>query len=192
MVSLEELENQLRKRGIVVRFWCRPELKELPKLLVPNEQVHLLVNGEYEGGFAMLVGTDQRVILLDKKPLFLTIESLQYDMISEVDYNARLLDSSLNIITLNKSLRFTSFRQKRLRDMHNFIQEQVMLRRQQQVPWAQQPSQYLDPQAQPVREPAVMLNFVPHPHLANPYTRAALTVRRTFLPRLRRGRGDRY
>lgn len=124
--KLKELEVQLKAIGCNFRFWGRSELKELANVLLPGEVVKHCVNGSYEGGFALLAATDQRVLLIDKKPFYLTLEDVRFDMISEIDYNHRLLNSTVLIQTPNKSLRFVGYNQYRLRQLFHFVQTKVM------------------------------------------------------------------
>jgi hypothetical protein len=84
------------------------------------------VNGQYEAGFAMLVATDFRVLLIDKKPKYLTLKDIRFDMITELDYANRLLDSTIRIYTPNRELRFTAFNTARLRKLFSHTQHKVM------------------------------------------------------------------
>lgn len=134
MKSLSEIELQLSRLGINNRFWGKPEMRELQHILAADEVITNAANGRHEGGFALLVATDRRLLLVDKKLWFLSLEDIRYDMISEIDYCARLLDSTVFIRTINKILRFTSFRQKQLRALTSYVQERVMdLRHQPQL-----------------------------------------------------------
>lgn len=124
-VRLKELEDQLKRIGCNYRFWGRTELKELANVLLPGEIVEHCVNGSYEGGFALLAATDQRLLLIDKKPLYLTLEDIRFDMIVEIDFNHRLLSANIFICTPNKSLRFVGYNHARLRAMFHFVQTRV-------------------------------------------------------------------
>jgi len=124
--KLGQLEIQLKRIGCNFRFWGRSELKELANVLLPGEIVEHCVNGSYEGGFALLVATNQRVLLIDKKPFYLTLEDIRFDMISEIDYNHRLLNSTVFICTPNKAMRFLGYNQYRLRQLFHFVQTKVM------------------------------------------------------------------
>lgn len=126
MVDLKTIDAQLKKVGMQNQFIGRPEVRELCHILAPNEEIQHAVMGKYEGGFALIVATDHRVLLIDKKPWFLTMEDICYDMISEVDLHSRLIDSTASIITLNKTLNFTSLRRTRLRELVRYVQHQVM------------------------------------------------------------------
>jgi hypothetical protein len=85
MVSHREVERQLKAIGAEFRFWNKPEIRELKHVLVHGERIMHCVSGRYEAGFAILCITDQRVLLIDKKPFYLTLEDVRYDMVAEVD-----------------------------------------------------------------------------------------------------------
>ncbi|MDQ3064896.1 MAG: PH domain-containing protein [bacterium] len=126
MVTQQEVDRQLRAIGSKPSWWGRAEMRELKHILIPDENIQYAINGRYEGGFAMLAVTDQRILLIDKKPFYLTLEDIRYDMVSEVDYNQRLIDSSIVICTVNKKLRFTVFRTGKIRQATYYIQGRVM------------------------------------------------------------------
>lgn len=147
MKALSEIEHQLSRLGINNRFWGKPEVRELQHILTHDEVITNAVNGRYEGGFALLVVTDRRLLLIDKKMWFLSMEDVRYDMVSEIDYCARLLDATLSLQTITKTLRFTSIRQKNLRALTAYIQDKVMELKQQadwqaHAPQDQQSYQY--------------------------------------------------
>lgn len=126
MVQLEQVQAALKQVGMRNRFWGRWEMRELQHILTPDESVIGAVNGRYEGGFAMLVATDRRLLLIDKKPMFMNMEDIRYDMISQVEFCARLVDATVSVQTINNMLRFTSIRQNHLRRLTSFMQERVM------------------------------------------------------------------
>src|SRR5882724_875351 len=123
MVSQKSVKEQLRRLGFKHRGWGRAEVSELPNILLADEEIYDLVNGIYEGGFALLVATNVRLILIDKKPLnYLTIEDLRFDMINELDYSHRLLGAQINIASGDRNLRFRSYNQQRLRKVIGHVQ----------------------------------------------------------------------
>jgi hypothetical protein len=175
MVSMQVVEQQLKAIGAEFRFWGRAEKRELQHILVEGETIHHCLNGRYEGGFAMLCATDRRLLLIDKKPLYLTLEDVRYDMLSEVDFSHRLVDATVKVCTVNKVVMFTSFRNMELRKLTVYVQNRVMEIRQQGT--LQQPQQ-----AAPV--PAYMLGQDQggvaqlQYRATNPYTRIPLMMRR--------------
>lgn len=126
MVSLSDVEVKLAAVGIRNKIWGRPEIRELCNILTPEEQIIGAVNGSYEHGFAMLVATDHRVLLVDKKPLFLSLEDLRYDMISDVTYSAGILTATLTVHMARTKLQFKSIRLRELRLLTAYMQQHIM------------------------------------------------------------------
>lgn len=162
-IKLKQLEDQLKRIGCNFRFWGRSELRELANVLLPNEVVMHCVNGSYEGGFALLAATNQRVLLIDKKPFYLTLEDIRFDMISEIDYNHRLLNSTVFICTPNKALRFLGYNQIRLRQLFHFVQTQVMEIRQHYQHQGQLWKEYAESLSQPANAAPPVQTAAPQP-----------------------------
>jgi hypothetical protein len=133
MVHISEIEARLSKLGFRASRWFKPEIKELQHILLDSEELISCVAGRYFGGFALLVATDRRLLLIDKKIPYLSIEDIRYDMISEINFSAQWLDSTINIYTVNKQHRFSSWKHKHnLRKLVNYAQRRVMEMRQYQ------------------------------------------------------------
>ncbi len=123
MVDAKVVEDQLKSIGFKTYGWGRTEVKELPHIILPDEEIFECVNGIYEGGFALLVATDLRTLLVDKKPLnYLTVEDMRYDLISEIDYSHRILGAFISISSGEKNLKFRSYNQQRLRKLISHVQ----------------------------------------------------------------------
>lgn len=169
MVTKQEIDKQLKAIGVNFTWWGKAEAGELEQVIIPGEQIMYCINGRYEGGFAMLCITNQRVILIDKKPLYLTIEDIRYDMISELDFDGRLLDATLAIYTPSKTLRFTALKVQLLRRATAYMQGRVIELRMQVSEPANRSMQRI------LAEPAV----VELEHSAtNPYTKVPLMMKR--------------
>lgn len=130
MISLTQVEQQLKKVGCYFRFWGRGEIRELANVLTPDEHVAHCANGRYEGGFAMLVVTDQRLLLIDHKPMFVAVEDIRFDMIAEIDYSAQLLICTVKVITPSRTLNFSSWSSYHLREVLNYTQQRMLELRQ--------------------------------------------------------------
>ena len=168
MVKFREVETQLRQIGYNYIVWGRSEFHELTTVLMPGEKIRQAVNGYYEGGFALLVVTDYRVLLVDRKPMLLTIEDLRYDMISEVDYNTHILAATLRVFTPNRNLVFSSWNVARLRSSMSFVQQRVLEIRQ----------HHLNLTPLDMQTPSV----VPYTPVVNPYTKMPMLTRRRRYP----------
>jgi hypothetical protein len=173
MVTSHEVQRQLKAIGADFSFWGRAEAAELEHVLVPGENIRYCLNGRYEGGFAMLCITDQRIILIDKKPFYLTLEDVRYDMVSEVDFSQRLLNATIQICTVNKKLIFTAWKAKLLRQATAYLQNRVMEFRQHSMMMPAQVASINDSQL--THEPAV--KALVH-RVTNPYTKVPLMMRR--------------
>lgn len=130
MVTIQEVQAQLLRLGTRPGFWAKAEIRELPNILVPGETMTQVLMGWYNNGFALLCCTDQRVLLVDKKMLFMKLEDLRYEMIAEVMYQYRLLDASLDLTYAAKTFHFKSWNQTKLRQLSSYIQMRVMTLRQ--------------------------------------------------------------
>jgi hypothetical protein len=120
------IEARLGELGFRVSRWFRAEIHELQHILMNDEKIVSLACGRYFGSFALLVATDQRLLLIDKRVFFMTIEDSRYDMISEIDFNMQMYAANLTIYTMNKTHRFTSVKQKRqLRELTTYVQRRV-------------------------------------------------------------------
>lgn len=132
MVSKKAVEEQLKRIGFSFKFWGRAEVNELNRIILDDEIIAECTNGEYANGFALLVATNHRVLLVDKKPmLYLTVEDLRYDMITEFNFSHRMLNATINLYTANKTLTFMSWNQARLRRLLEYTQQRVLEMRQQ-------------------------------------------------------------
>lgn len=149
MVHIQEVEKQLKRIGCNFKFWGRAEIKELSNILMPGEEITQCTNGHYEGGFAMLAATTQRLLLIDRKPMFLTIEAISYDMIAKVGFSHRLLDATIRIFTLNKALVFTTWNHRRLHTILHYTQHRVTETRQQYMAQIAQQGETQQPQTLP-------------------------------------------
>lgn len=180
MISLSYVEDQLRAVGCNYRFFGRPEIRELRNILVPEEVIAQAVNGRYEGGYAMLVVTNHRLLLIDKKPMFLTLEDIRFDMISEIDFSAQLLSGTIRIQTPNRKLVFTGWNQGRLRNVLNYTQQRITDLRQHYI------QRQFVPGLQQSTAAPVVGNLALQAHTAmplNPYTNVSLTMRHRRVPK---------
>jgi hypothetical protein len=167
MVPLSVIEAQLSHLGVRPSRLFKPEIRELQHILMDNEKIIAFVQGRYFGGFAVLAATDHRLLLIDKKVMFLTVEDIRYDMISEINFNSRLLDSTVTIFTLNKQHHFTTMKNKdSLRKLIAYIQHRVMEIRQYQ-------NHHQDSQPQPFQQPLPQHNYPqPTPQASYSYIEA--------------------
>ena len=189
MISFRQVEEQLKQVGCNFKLWGRAEIRELSNVLMPEETIAQAVNGTYEGGFAMLCVTNYRVLLIDRKPMLLTIEDIRYDMMSEVDFHNRLMGATIRIFTPMRNLVFNSWSNARLRKCVNYIQQRVMEIRQHGVIAQQMQTQVNGIPQVPGLTPGLTPQFaqnqpgsLPSYQPINPYTKTPLLSRRRRFP----------
>ena len=81
------IKQELRAAGATAYGLMKSESRYLPNIIHEDEHIGGVVYGQYGGGSAMLIATDHRVIFLDRKPLFTTMDELTYDVVSGVMLN---------------------------------------------------------------------------------------------------------
>lgn len=147
MVTKQEVLRQFRQLRVKPSRWAKNEIDELTRILVPGECLTHVVFGWYENGFALLCCTENRVLLIDKKPFFLKLEDLRYDKISEVRFLNRLLDTSVILSYAGMKLEFRSWNQSAMRRLTDFVQQTItMINRQQWMVSPETPTYAQPPQ----------------------------------------------
>lgn len=126
MLDIKDVIRQLDNIGYKVTAWQKGEIKELCNALSSDEVIVNTINGHYEGGFGILVATNHRLLLVDRKIMFLTLDSISYGMIQEISLTYRLLNSTLHIFTSNKSLDFSSLNHSGVRKILDFTQKSII------------------------------------------------------------------
>lgn len=126
MLTQQQIDQQLKKIGCHYTVWGSSEIAELPSLLMDREEIAIAINGYYEGGFGLLVATNFRVLIIDKKPFVLNVEDLRYEMITEVTYGARLLIAEMRIAIPTRTIYFDSWSMEKLHHAMRFIQQHVL------------------------------------------------------------------
>lgn len=82
--NLTDLKAELKVLGVGAVGLRTPEVKELVRILHPNERIGGVVYGRHSSGLTWLVATDKRILFLNIKPLFSTIDELTYDVVSGI------------------------------------------------------------------------------------------------------------
>jgi len=125
MISSKQVEQQLKRIDCYYSFWGSTEIAELANILMDDEEIAIAINGYYEGGFGLLVATNFRVLIIDKKPFVLNVEDLRYEMMTEVTYGARLLIAEMRIAIPTRTIYFDSWSMTKLHTAMRYIQKHV-------------------------------------------------------------------
>lgn len=125
MVAKRSIDTQIRALGLHFRMRGRGEVNELRNILQPGEQIKHCIYGYYSGGSGILVATSNRLLLIDKRPLYLYLEEFSYDTINESLVMQKLLQTTLFIRSGTKRIRFRSLSDARLKRMSRFVQARL-------------------------------------------------------------------
>lgn len=118
MSILRSAKKDISRVNILSYF----ELNELPKLLLPGEQIEGVISGFYSVGPATLCVTSERLLLVDKKFIRLIIEDIRFDSLGEIQYSQQLFLSSVRLIFAGQTLQFRSFYRRELRAFIQYVQ----------------------------------------------------------------------
>lgn len=83
----DRIKIELRAAGASPYGLLKMESRYLPEVIHDDEHIKGVVYGLYDGGLGMLVATDHRVLFLDRKPMFMTLDEATYDAVSGVRLN---------------------------------------------------------------------------------------------------------
>jgi len=145
MVELKQIEEQLKAINFKIGKINRPEILELEHILHEDEKIAECVSGFYEGGVGLLVATDLRVLLIDKKPMgFLNVDDIRFDNINDIDYSHRMIGAQISISCGMKTLFFKSYNQPRLRNLITKVQHRISEIKQEQYQQEQLQKQHLE------------------------------------------------
>lgn len=108
-----------------LNFFSRREAAEIPKLLLPDEQILGVLSGFYTAGTAVLCVTSKRILLIDKKIIRLSFEDVRFESVKEVKYSQQLVLASLKFYYAGRSMQFRSWFKPELRMLAQFVQNKM-------------------------------------------------------------------
>jgi hypothetical protein len=125
MIISKELRRKVWQAGYTNSFWGWSAIAQLPALLEDDESIEKMVSGLYDGGHAVLVATNKRIIFMDKKVMSFKVEDIHYEMVSEVEHRMGIFTARLRLRCLSNNLEITSLSQKNIRAFAMFIDAKV-------------------------------------------------------------------
>jgi len=135
----EQIEKKLRHLGAVQYDLWLPETHVLPFVIQPNEQIKGIVYGRYKEedlsqkpaiGRGALIITDQRVILVDRKPLFIKCDEVNYQSIKGVEYAKVGPAGTVVLYTRVGNITVRTFNQKCANRFVKAVEENILTVRQ--------------------------------------------------------------
>lgn len=130
-INKVELKHQLLGLGADKLDLMFPETGAIPYVLHPGERMRGITYGRYkqdEGkvvGRGVLIATDDRVFLLDKKPTYVKLDEVIYDAISGIAYGRVFFTSTVLLHTKQGEIRLRTFNQKAAYQLVEAIEDRI-------------------------------------------------------------------
>lgn len=115
---IKQVRQELKAHGAVAYDLHLPETHYLTHLIHPDEHIMGSVYGRYATGRGALIATDQRVMFIDKKPLFLHYDELSFLIIGGVTFTS---SGFIGRVTLHTRLGDYSLRTFNFKNADNFV-----------------------------------------------------------------------
>lgn len=126
LIHKHRVRQELKEAGISLFAELQPESSYLPRVIHPQEHIQGAVFGRSQVGLVMLVATDRRIIFLDKKPLFVTEDEINYDEVSGVSQGSTILGTTVILHTRLGDYTIRTRNQTSARRFVNFIEDRCL------------------------------------------------------------------
>ena len=147
----DRIKEELHRAGVTTLGRYRFSGMYLPEVIHEDEHIEAAIFGrhkELQGFFGavegMLVATDKRVIFIDHRPGYTTMDEFTYDVISGVNITKAIYNASVTLYTKVSNYRLSYVGKESAKKFANYIEERLE-KRVAQVTESEQ-------QAPPVRE----------------------------------------
>lgn len=108
-----------------INFFSKREMAELPKLLLPDEQILAVIAGVYTAGTAVLCVTSKRMMLVDKKMIRLSFEDVRFESIREINFSQQAIMASIKFYYAGREMQFRSWYKSELRMLAQLVQQKM-------------------------------------------------------------------
>ena len=129
MVAQKTIKSQLSRLRLHMWIFGRAEVRELRKILKPGEVIVHCAHGYYHGGSGLLIATNERLLLIDKRPFYLNLEEMKYQNIKGVDVAQHLLTATISLHSGYQNIRFKSVSDARLKMIAEYVEEEIQVAR---------------------------------------------------------------
>ncbi|HVV66836.1 MAG TPA: pyridoxamine 5'-phosphate oxidase family protein [Candidatus Saccharimonadales bacterium] len=103
----QRIKKELAAAGMTTYGQFKMSSRHLPKILEEDEHIGGVVYGHCGIGLAMLVATTKRVVYLERRPLFTSMDDIAYDVIAGVQFIDAGVFPALNLHTRMGDYRLT-------------------------------------------------------------------------------------
>lgn len=130
-IHKNRITNELKEIGISRLGLNRFDMRYLPQIVQISEHTMGVAYGYNEGQSVSLVATDQRIIALNKKPLYTFHDDITYDSVSGISFSHAGLGSTITLHTRIKDFTVHTFNRKAAGRFVHFVEfHRLALRKQ--------------------------------------------------------------
>ncbi len=122
----KRIKQALRDLGMSRVGLAMMESRHLPRVIHKSEHLGGVMYGHSKDGNAMLVATNKRVIYLDKKPLFIDMDEISYNVISGINTTSAGLDTIVTLHTRIKDYSIRGFNKNCAQIFTRFIEQHCL------------------------------------------------------------------
>lgn len=108
----ERIRQTLRRLGVSKWGMVSMEAHYVPHIIHPKEEIGGVVYGFCESSFVMLLATDRRIVYLDKKPLFVKEDEINYYAVTGVSYSSAGFGSTVTLHTRIRDFVILTFNER--------------------------------------------------------------------------------
>lgn len=131
----KRIHDELKAAGITGYGLTKMAIRELPHILHDDEHIKGILYGQIGGGnSATLVATDKRIVFVDKRMMFMTVDEVAYDVVSgikvsssglftTVQLHTKVNDYLLRRVNAQCARIFTSFIEKKRLEIAGYEQQ---------------------------------------------------------------------
>jgi Bacterial PH domain len=123
--SQDEIQAQLDEWQIHDRGRVRREIEELPNILWGDETIERVVQGMYEGGSGLLVGTNKRLVFINKGFSSLKVEDFPYDKITSIQYSTGMINGEIKVFASGNKTEIKNVPKRAARDFAEAVRARV-------------------------------------------------------------------
>ncbi len=115
------VNRELRAAGAVAYNMWLPETHYLPHLIREDEHIEGTVYGRYSDGRGVLVATNQRILFLDKKPLFMHRDDITFNIVSGISRTRVGPIGTVTLRTREGNYKIRTFNQKNAKNFVDYV-----------------------------------------------------------------------
>ena len=121
----ERVKYELRALGMSRYGLRKMESRYLPHIIRADEHIQGVVYGLCEGNSVLIVATDNRVVFLDRKPLFVNEDEITYDIIGGIKYSQAGLGVTVTLHTRVKDFVIKTMNERSAQRFVSYIESRT-------------------------------------------------------------------